>query len=414
MREVAARIGGADTFRPTIGGVFRGEPGVAVPDPYFGGAGPDRVGCTECGGCMVGCRVGAKNTLDRNYLHLAETSGAEIHAEHEVADIRRENGRWTVESRRPGGPIRRRRRSFTADHVIMAAGALGTTRLLLRLRDEGRLPGISPRLGHVVRTNSESIVGAVAGSTDTDYSHGVAITSSFHPDPDTRIEPVRYPKGSNLLGLLATILVDGDGRLPQFLRFWGRALRHPVAFARSLSVRRWSERGVIVLAMQSRDNSIRLERRRGRLTTRPGHGPPSPRWLPDANRAAREVADIIDGDPAGSVNESMLGIPVTAHILGGAAIGPDRTRGVIDAYHRVWDVPGLHVVDGSAVSANLGANPSLTITAMAERAMALWPNKGDADPRPDDGAAYRRVEPIPPRRPAAPTPPLLGPGVGPR
>lgn len=414
MREVAARIGGADTFRPTIVGVFRGEPGVAVPDPYFGGAGPDRVGCTECGGCMVGCRVGAKNTLDRNYLHLAETSGAEIHAEHEVADIRRENGRWTVESRRPGGPIRRRRRSFTADHVIMAAGALGTTRLLLRLRDEGRLPGISPRLGHVVRTNSESIVGAVAGSTDTDYSHGVAITSSFHPDPDTRIEPVRYPKGSNLLGLLATILVDGDGRLPQFLRFWGRALRHPVAFARSLSVRRWSERGVIVLAMQSRDNSIRLERRRGRLTTRPGHGPPSPRWLPDANRAAREVADIIDGDPAGSVNESMLGIPVTAHILGGAAIGPDRTRGVIDAYHRVWDVPGLHVVDGSAVSANLGANPSLTITAMAERAMALWPNKGDADPRPDDGAAYRRVEPIPPRRPAAPTPPLLGPGVGPR
>ncbi|MDX1690591.1 MAG: GMC family oxidoreductase [Acidimicrobiia bacterium] len=409
IREVARRFDAEDTFRPTTIGVYRGEPGRPVPDPYFGGAGPERVGCTACGACMVGCRVGAKNTLDRNYLHLAEGLGADVHAEHEVVDLRRDGATWTVETRRPGAWIRRRPRAFTARHVVMAAGALGTTRLLLRLRDEGRLPGISPTLGHLVRTNSESIVGAIARSTDTDYSRGVAITSSFHPDPDTRIEPVRYPPGSNVMGLLATILVDGDGRLPQWVRFLGQVLRHPVRFLRSLSVRHWSERGVIVLAMQSRDNSIRLERRRRRLRTRPGHGEPAPRWLPVANRAAREAAEVVDGDPAGSINESMLGIPVTAHILGGAVVSSDERTGVIDPYHRVWGEPGLHVVDGAAVAANLGANPSLTITAMAERAMAMWPNAGDDDPRPDQAEPYRAIEPVAPRREAAPIPDLLGP-----
>ncbi len=366
---------------------------------------------------MVGCRFGAKNTLDRNYLHLAEANGAEIHAEHEVVDLERTGEHWTVTTRRPGARIRRRTRRFRAGEVVFAAGALGTTRLLLAVAERGRIPRISERLGDVVRTNSESVVGAIARRTDVDYSQGVAITSSFHPDPSTRIEPVRYPKGSNLLGLLGTILVDGDGRGPQFLRFLAQAARHPIAFARSLSVRRWSERGVIVLAMQSLDNQVRLERRRGmfgtRIRSRRTSGTPTPRWLPIANRAAREAADIVDGDPSGSINESLMRIPVTAHLLGGAVISDDPERGVVDPYHRAWNVPGLHVVDGAAVPANLGSNPSLTITAMAERAMAMWPNAGEADPRPDQGDPYRAVPAVAPGAPAAPIPTLLDPWTAP-
>ena len=401
IRTVAEQMGVGDTFHPTPVGVYFGEPGRTDPDPYFGGEGPERTGCIQCGGCMVGCRHGAKNTLDRNYLYLAEKGGAEVFAESEVVDlVALPGGGYRVSLARPGR--RRVRRTVTAGEVVLSAGVLGTLKLLLRLRQQGRLPGLSERVGQVVRTNSEAIVIASADSAETDYSPGVAITSSFHPDEHTHIEPVRYPPGSNVMGLLTTMLVDGGGRIPRQLRFAGVVARHPVAFARSLSVRRWSERSVIILTMQSADNSLRVVRRGRHLTTRPGHGEPNPTYLPAANRAARLAAAAIGGQPQGSFFEALLDVPTTAHIIGGCCIGDSPETGVIDPYHRVYGAPGLHVADGSAVSANLGVNPSLTITAMTERAMALWPNKGQADRRPPLGDAYQRLDPVPPAAPAVP------------
>jgi cholesterol oxidase len=393
IRRVAEDMGVGHTFRRTPVGVFFGTPGETVPDPYFGGAGPDRTGCIECGDCMIGCRVGAKNRLDLNYLYLAERSGAVVHPETTVTRLSDQDG-WRVETTRG---------VFRADQVVLSAGALGTQRLLHAMRDTGVLPALSGRLGALTRTNSEALLGAQTARVPAQpFSRGVAITSSFHPDADTHIEPVRYGPGSNAMGLLSTLLVDGGGRVPRPVRFLGQAVRHPVLLARSLSARRWSERTIIALVMQSVDNSLTVRRTRsGRLTTGPGHGPANPTWIPVGHEAVRRIADRIGGFPGGSIGD-IFDIPMTAHILGGAVIGDSPQTGVIDPYHRVYGYPGLHVVDGSAIPANLGVNPSLTITAMAERAMALWPQAGEADPRPPVMAPYQRVEPVPPRTPAVP------------
>ncbi|HEX6208808.1 MAG TPA: GMC family oxidoreductase [Actinomycetota bacterium] len=401
LHQVAARLDASDTHRPTTVGVHFGEPGRRVPDPYFGGAGPTRAGCIGCGGCMVGCRFDAKNSLDRNYLWLAESLGAVIHPETEAVDvIPLPGGGYQVETRRPGS-WSGDRRSFRAREVVFAAGVLGTLKLLLKLRGAGRLRGLSARLGHLVRTNSEVIVGAVARRPDVDYSTGVAITSSIQPEPDTHVQVVRYPRGSNFMGLIGTILVDRDERRSRQLSFLAQALRRPVRFARSLSAYRWSERSVILLVMQSRDNSLRLVLRGRRLTSVAGEGTPSPRYIPVANRAARLAAGIIGGEPAGALNEALLDVPVTAHMLGGARIGTSSEDGVIDPYHRVFGHAGLHVMDGSTIAANLGVNPALTITALAERACSFWPNAGEADPRPELGR-YEHVASVPSRRTAVP------------
>jgi cholesterol oxidase len=394
LKQVAEDMGVGATFRRTPVGVFFGVPGATVPDPFFGGAGPARTGCVECGNCMIGCRVGAKNRLDVNYLYLAERAGAVVHPETEVTALRPHGAGWLVETRTG---------RFTAAQVILAAGALGTQRLLHAMRDTGVLPAVSARLGSLTRTNSEALLGAQAGSVpDRPFSTGVAITSSFHPDDQTHIEPVRYGPGSNAMGLLATLLVDGGGRLPRPVRFLGQALRHPYVLARSLSVRRWSERTIIALVMQTRDNSLTVRRtRRGRLTTGPGHGEPNPTWIPQGHEAVRRIADRIGGFPGGTLGD-IFDIPMTAHILGGATIGDCADTGVVDAYHRVYGYAGLHVVDGAAVPANLGVNPALTITAMAERAMSRWPNKNEPDHRPPLGTTYRRVAPIAPHSPVVP------------
>jgi len=356
---------------------------------------------------MVGCRFNAKNTLDRNYLYLAEKLGTTVHADTEATDITpRPGGGYHVTTRRPGAWYRKRPRRFTADHVVLSAGALGTTRLLLGLRESGSLPHLSPRLGAAVRTNSEAILGATARSFDVDYSEGVAITSSIHPEPHTHIEPVRYPKGSNVMGLLATILVDGGGKMPRQLRFLGQAIRHPVAFLRSLSVRRWAERSVILLVMQSLDNKIKVSLKRGvtgtRLTSRQDSDTPNPSYIPVANEAARVAATSMGGFPGSAINEVLLDVPTSAHIIGGACIGTNMDDGVIDAYHRVFGYPGLHVADGSVLTANLGVNPSLTITAMTERAMAYWPIKGAEDQRPTLDDIYRSTPRVMPTTPAVP------------
>ncbi|SNY49764.1 GMC oxidoreductase [Paractinoplanes atraurantiacus] len=391
IRDVAEEMGVGHTFRRTPVGVFFGEAGKSVPDPFFGGAGPARTGCTQCGNCMIGCKVGAKNRLDVNYLYLAEQAGVTVHPLTTVTSLR-PGPTWTITTTRG---------TFTARDVILSAGALGTQSLLHAMRDKGIMPDLSPQLGALTRTNSEALLGAQAAEVPGEpFSSGVAITSSFHPDATTHIEPVRYGPGSNAMGLLSTLLVDGGGRVPRPVRFLAEALRHPYVLMRSLSVRRWSERTIIALVMQTADNSLTVRRtKRGRLTTGPGHGAPNPTWIPVGHEAVRRIATRIGGFPGGTVGD-IFNIPMTAHILGGATIGADPSSGVVDAYHRVYGYPGLHVIDGSAVPANLGVNPSLTITAMAERAIALWPNKGEPDPRPTEG--YTRLSPIAPHSPAVP------------
>jgi cholesterol oxidase len=379
MRDVAERMGAGSTFRRTHVAVHFGEAGT---DPYFGGAGPARGTCVRNGGCMVGCRFDAKNTLDRNYLYLAERAGAVVLPEREAVRVVATHGVFEVETRRPGAWLRRRREVFRAEQVVLAAGVLGTLKLL------GRSGLGGPRVGHAVRTNSEAIVGASARRVGVDYSEGVAITSAFRPRPDTEIQPVRFPPGSNLLGLLGTILVDGGGRVPRQLRFASAVTRRPVGFLRSLSVRRWSERTIVLLVMQSVDNALRVRwtGRRLRSEPEPGAKPP-PSYIPEANEAARLAAELIGGEPGSSLNEVLLDVPTTAHILGGACIGATPDRGVVDAYHRVFSTPGLHVVDGSTLSANPGTNPSLAIVAQAERALAFWPGRGEPDLRPPLGEA---------------------------
>lgn len=409
MRAVAARMGVADTFRPTPVAVHIGKPGEVRPDPYFGGAGPARTGCLHCGACMTGCRHGAKNTLVKNYLWLAERLGVEVRPRTTVTAVRPvPDGGYRVETVRTGSWVGRRA-TIEADQVVFAAGALGTQRLLHAMRSSGALPGLSDRVGALTRTNSEAVLGAsvlrpAARRRNLDFSHGVAITSSFHPDAQTHVESVRYGPGSNVMGLLQSALVDGGPR--RFRRWLGTLARTPLTSLRLLSVRDWSRRTVIALVMQSADNSLTTSQRRTwtgrrRLATSPGHGAPNPTWIPAGNTAARLLAEQIGGSPGGAVTEAF-DMPVTAHLLGGAAIGGTAREGVIDPYHRVYGHPGLHVVDGAAVSANLGVNPSLTITAQAERAMSYWPNRGEPDPRPAPGAPYVRLGPVPPNTPAVP------------
>jgi cholesterol oxidase len=418
LKATAEKMGVAHTFHPTRVGVFFGDgqdgdgspaaPGATVADPYFGGAGPDRRACVECGECMTGCRHGAKNMLTENYLHLAGHEGAEIHPLTTVTRITDHADGYTVHTR----PTDRRgaRRSLTARHVVVAAGTYGTQKLLHTLKADGDLPHISDRLGHLTRTNSEALVGAQ--TTDrrygkpTDFHRGVAITSSIHPDEDTHIEPVRYGKGSNAMSLLTIPIVSGQGRGPRWLRFLGGTAAHPVRTLRFLNRRRWSERTIIGLVMQSLDNSLTVslkksKLRKRKLTSQQGYGTPNPTWIPAAEQAARLLAADINGTPGSTVGE-IFDIPMTAHFLGGCPIGDSAQTGVIDPYHRLYGHPGISVVDGSAVSANLGVNPSLTITAQAERAMSMWPNKDQPDPRPAQGAAYRSVAPVEPVRPAVP------------
>lgn len=418
MRRVADRMGVGHTFHATPVGVYIGRPGERVADPYFGGAGPERTGCTNCGACMTGCRYGAKNTLVKNYLWLAERLGAQVHPLTTVTAVRPSGDGYAVHTERTGAWLRKRPQVIHADQVVFAAGALGTQRLLHEMRERGALPNISPTLGRLTRTNSEAILGASvprrrAKAAGVDYSEGVAITSSFHPDPQTHIEPVRYGRGSNAMGLLQSLLVDGG---PHRVRRWlGQLVRHPWQAARLLWVRNWSERTVIALVMQSADNSLTTRLRRGplgrRLVAAPGHGTPNPTWIPAGNRAARLLAEEIDGTPGGALTEPF-DIPMTAHILGGAVIGATPETGVIDPYHRVYGHPGLHVVDGAAISANLGVNPSLTITAQAERALALWPNKNTPDPRPPHPSPTTPLPPIPQPTPPSPKPPPPPPAPG--
>ncbi|MFB6840805.1 GMC oxidoreductase [Streptomyces sp. NPDC056361] len=425
LKAAAQSMGIGDTFHMAPVGVFFGDgrdgdgtakakPGGEVADPFFGGAGPTRKACTECGECMTGCRHGAKNTLNENYLYLAERAGAVVHPMTSVVAVTEDSrGGYAVKTLPSDNRKKGKGRTFTAPEVVIAAGTYGTQTLLHRMKDTGLLPRISGRLGELTRTNSEGLVGSQTtdrryrrkhGKDRADFTRGVAITSSIHPDENTHIEPVRYGKGSNSMGALTILQVPyGAHRVRRWLL---EIVKHPALAARSLSNRRWSERTIIGLVMQSLDNSLTTYRKpggigKGLLTARQGHGAPNPTQIEAATEAATLLAEEINGFAGSNVGE-LMGTPLTAHFLGGCPIGADAESGVIDPYHRLFGHPGISVVDGAAVSANLGVNPSLTITAQAERAMSFWPNKGEEDPRPRQGEAYARLSAVEPKSPAVP------------
>ncbi|MGH3492009.1 MAG: FAD-dependent oxidoreductase [Sciscionella sp.] len=409
MQQVAADMGISDTFHPTPVGVYFGEPGGSAADPYFGGVGPERTGCTECGSCMTGCRVGAKNTLVKNYLYLAEQAGATIIPMTTVTEVlERDDGGFTVAVRKSGRRGPRFRATLNSTQVVLAAGTWGTQNLLHRMRDRAALPRLSARLGELTRTNSESILGAGRPEVDPDrdFSTGVAITSSIHPDATTHIEPCRYGKGSNAMGLLQTVATDGSARRSRWRQVIDQFRMDPRGTMQLLRTKNWSQRTVILLVMQSLDNSLTTYLKRGlfgrrRYTSQQGHGEPNPSFIPAGFEANQRTAEHIGGLAGGTWGE-VFNVPLTAHFIGGCPIGDNAGSGVIDPYHRAYGHPNLSIVDGSAISANLGVNPSLTITAQAERAMSFWPNKGEVDPRPAQQDGYVRVLPVRPHRPAVP------------
>ncbi|MET9211339.1 MULTISPECIES: GMC family oxidoreductase [unclassified Nocardia] len=401
LLQVARGLNVADTFHRTQVGVFfnEGEEGVEVADPYFGGAGPRRAGCIHCSDCFTGCKHNAKNTTTVNYLHLAESRGAQVHPLTTVTSVAPDgDGGYRVETVASNGWLRKERRTFTAQQVVFAAAALGTQKLLHKLRADGSLPQLSPRVGELTRSNSEAIIG-VTSKSRKDFSQGVAITSSIHPEPQTHVEVCTYGTGQNALFLQTVPMVDGGAF--RFLRLLLTMLLHPIQFLRSQNAHGASNRSVILLVMQSLDNSLTSYLKGRRLVTKQGGGEPNPAWIPLAHDIARKYADECDG-VSGNIATDIFNIPATAHYIGGCTIGDSSDTGVIDPYQRIYGYPGLHIADGSAITANLGVNPSLTITAQAERAMAFWPNKGEADPRPALGTGYQRVSPVAPTRPVVP------------
>ncbi len=385
LRGFAASLGRAAHFtQPEVAVLFGSEGGLAVPDPYFDGRGPARSTCRLCGGCMVGCRHGAKNTLDKNYLFLAEQLGARILAETRATCIEPDGaGGYLVSVRRSTGWGARPTRRLRAGRVVVACGALGTVDLLLACREAGTLPNLSPALGRFTRSNSEIICGARSRRGTVDHSQGIAIASDLQADRNTHIQIVRYPAGSDVMGLLGTLAVEGGKGVPRVVRWLARCLRHPVDFLRNAIPFGWAKRTVVVLVMQSLDNALTLVRKRrwgpGRdLRSRRAQGAqPIPSYLPIANQAARFVAERMQGFPLNAINEVVLGVPITAHILGGARMADAPEQGVVDAACRVFGHPGLWIIDGAVIPANLGANPSLTIAAVAEHAMSLIPDKGE-------------------------------------
>jgi cholesterol oxidase len=381
LRDTAADYGREHTFTPSPVGVFFGPEGETVDDPYFEGEGPRRTGCDGCGRCFIGCPSGAKNSLDFNYLYLAEQMGVEIRPETEVVRLLPLSGDgadgYRIETRRSTSGRPSKPSCLRARAVVVAAGVLGSVQLLLQARASGDLPRLSNRIGWAVRTNSESILGVMTRDRDVDLSKGLAASSSVFPDAHTQVQADRYPDGSDFLGLLSTVLVDGGGRWPRPLRWLATILRHPIDFMRSLSPHGFARRSVVLVVMQDLDSSLRLvlarrwlTRSSARLATRVETGHRVPTYIPIANDFARRMAEKMNAVPLSSLSEVLLDAPATAHILGGCVIAESPDEGVVDLDQRAHGYQNLYVCDGSVIPANLGVNPALSILAFAERAMA--------------------------------------------
>jgi cholesterol oxidase len=418
LREFADHIGATETYAKTRVGVFFGEPGVTVPDPYFGGEGPARTGCMSCARCMVGCPHGAKNTLVKNYLWFAEKLGVRVRAERTVVDVRPVGAPdgsegYEVVSERSGAWLRKDRQVHRARGVVVSAGALGTNKLLARCKLNGSLPQVSDRLGEVVRTNSEAILAVTAPDDSIDLGKRVAISGSIYPDPDTHIETVSYGADGDSIGLLYTLLVGDGTKVTRPLKWLGQMLRHPVRALKVLWPFGWSRRTIILLVMQTLDNAIALRPRRTllgglRLQTEQDPAKPNPTFIPVANQAAEWIARRTGGIAQSSVTEALMNVPTTAHILGGAVIGASPQTGVVDARQRLFGYENLLVCDGSVVPANIGVNPSLTITALAERAMAFvedsaaWSSTANGSATsPSASTPASTAAPAPPDRPTS-------------
>lgn len=401
LKQMAEERGMGHTFRATDVGSYFGEAGVTVPDPYFGGEGPNRAGCQHCGGCMVGCRHNAKNTLPKNYLYFAEKNGAKIIAEVEVIDVRpltadgRKQDKVSGQSSatndaryeiiyQDSTKLFKQTQTIYAKNVIFSAGVMGTMKLLLNLRDVKKsLPNLSRRLGTMVRTNSEGLLGSVARKSDVNYSQGVAISSIYNHDEMTRIEPVRYPDGSSLMRFLAAPLIDTNVGIPiRILKFLWWMITHPMDFAKAMFLPGWAHNVTILLVMQHADNRMRFKIGRSLFTLfrkglvaekEPGYEINA--QVKGSHEVTREFAKRVNGVALGSLGENLLGLPTTAHILGGAPMGRNADEGVIDENFQIHNYEGLYIIDGSVMPANPGVNPSLTITAIAEYAMSKIPNK---------------------------------------
>ncbi|UCD89657.1 MAG: GMC family oxidoreductase [Desulfobacterales bacterium] len=384
LKQVAEEMGRGHTFCLQDVGVFFGEPEETVSDPYFDGAGPDRTGCCFCGGCMVGCRYNAKNTLDKNYLYLAEAMGVKIYPEIKATLIREgPNHDYQVETVRSTSFFLNHGPTYRANNVVLAGGVLGTVPLLLHCLEKGTLPRLSPMLGSRVRTNSETLMGVTAKNDDVNYSTGIAITSSIYPDDVTHVEPVRYPEGSDLMSFMGTVFTESTHPLLRPLKWLMNIIRHPIQFLKVLWPFGWARRSIILLVMQTLDNSVKVYRKRrwwwpfGYSLASQGEDKREkvPVYIPQAQELTKAISKKTGGIPQSPINEVLLNTGITAHILGGCPIGPNPEQGVIDRKNRVYGYTGMYVVDGSMIPANLGVNPSLTITAMAEHAMSHIPPK---------------------------------------
>ena len=379
MLQLAKEMGDEQAFDKTDVAVYFGTPEETVPDPYFNGKGPDRTGCNQCGGCMVGCRYNAKNTLDKNYLHLAQQLGAEILAEKQVYDVvpLSEDGSAGYEIKYKNSlSCFPKKGSVKAKGVIFSGGVLGTIDLLTKLK-KSSLPNLSDTVGANVRTNSESLVLVTSYDKEV-FSEGIAIGSIINIDESRHVEAVKYSEGSGFWRLLTMPMVSGGNIFVRLFNMAKELILHPIKNLKVTFVDDFGKRTMILLYMESIDSTLSLKQTGlGFMKTTLSSGEAPTAFNPKAQEIARKTEKIIKGKARVLAPEALFGAPTTAHILGGACMGKDDKTGVIDKNNRVFNYKNMLVCDSSMISANIGVNPSLSITAIAERAMSKIPMKSE-------------------------------------